>query len=97
MSALRDHLFRLLQDPRVMKLMQDPRAQQAVMKGFRLRGRIEGAIDRRMQKVAGVLNLATQRDVRALQKRIRYLERALHDAEDRLTDAENIRAAQGRS
>ena len=80
-----------------MKLMQDPRAQRAVMKGFRLRGRIEGALDRRMQKVAGVLNLATQRDVRALQKRIRDLERALHYAEERLTDAEHIRAAQGRN
>lgn len=95
MSTLRHRLFQLLQDPRVAKLIQDPRAQRLVMKGFRLRGRVEGAVDRRVQRIAGALSLATQRDIRALHKRIRYLEQALHDAEDRLTDAERNRATRG--
>ncbi|KPK14785.1 MAG: hypothetical protein AMJ62_11800 [Myxococcales bacterium SG8_38] len=97
MNALQDRLFRLLQDPRVMKLMQDPRAQKLIMKGFRFRGRVEGAVDRRVQSIAGRLNLATQRDLRALQKRIRHLEQAVRDAEERLTDAEDARAGRGRS
>lgn len=97
MSPLQDRLFRLLQDPRVMKLMQDPRAQKLIMKGFRFRGRVEGAVDRRVQSIAGKLNLATQRDLRALQKRIRHLEQALREAEERLTDSEDARAARGRS
>jgi polyhydroxyalkanoate synthesis regulator phasin len=75
--------------------MQDPRAQQLVIKGFRLRGRVQGAVDRRVQKIAGALSLATQRDIRALQKRIRHLEQALQDAEDRLMDAESNRGARG--
>jgi polyhydroxyalkanoate synthesis regulator phasin len=80
-----------------MKLMQDPRMQRLVMRGFRMRGRVEGAIDRTVQRVAGRLNLATQRDVRALQKRIRYLEKALHEAEERLTESEDARAPRGHS
>lgn len=79
-----------------MKLMQDPRAQQLIMKGFRLRGRVEGAVDRRVQSIAPKLNLATQRDLRSLKKRIRYLEQALHDAEERLNDAGIARAERDR-
>lgn len=97
MSALRDRVLQLLRDPRVAKLMQDPRVQRLVMRGFRTRGRIQGAIDRRVQRLAGRLDLATQRDIRALQKRIRYLEKALYEAEERLTEAEDARAGRDRS
>lgn len=80
-----------------MKLMQEPRMQRLVMRGFRMRGRVEGAVDRTVQRVAGRLNLATQRDLRALQKRIRYLEQALLEAEERLIQAEDARAARDHS
>lgn len=97
MARLKDRLFTLLRDPRVAKLMKDPRAQQLVVRAFRFRGRVEGALDQRVQRVAGILNLATQRDLRALQRRIRHLESELREAQERLTDAEGAREAPARS
>ena len=95
MADLKDRLFRLLGDPRVAKLMQDPKVQQLVVKGLRFRGRVEGAFDRRVQRIAGMLNLATQRDLRSLHRRIRHLEEELRQAEERLTEAQDDRTARG--
>ena len=97
MTTLKDRLFALLQDPRVAKLMQDPRVQELVVKAFRFRGRVEGALEQRVQRIAGMLNLATQRDLRSLQRRIRHLERELREAEERVTEAEDVREAPARS
>jgi hypothetical protein len=97
MAELKDRLFKLLQDPRVAKLMQDPKVQQALVKSFRFRGRVEGAMDKRVQQLAGVLNLATQRDLRSLQRRIRHLEQELREAQERIIEAEDAREAQARS
>lgn len=97
MTELRDRLFKLLQDPRIAKLMQNQKVQQAVVRGFRFRGRIEGVWDQRAQQVASMLNLATQRDLRSLQRRIRHLEQELRDAQERLIEAEDAREAQARS
>jgi len=97
MAALKDRLLRLLGDKRVAKLMQDPKVQELVVKGFRFRGHVEGAVDRRVQRIAGMLNLATQRDLRSLRRRIRHLEEELRRAEERLTEAEDDRGARARS
>ena len=97
MATLKDRLFTLIQDPRVVKLMRDPKVQRLAVKGFRFRGRVEGAFDERVQRVAGMLNLATQRDLRSLQRRIRHLERELREAEERFTDAEVVREAPARN
>ena len=97
MSTLRKRLFEALQDPRVAELMKNPRIQAAVIRAFRIRGRVEGAMDRQLQAIAHRLNLATQKDLRATHRRIRELERELRDAEQRLTVAEVDREAQGRS
>lgn len=97
MTALKDRLFKLLRDPRVAKLMQNPTVQQAVVKGFRFRGRAQGAMDKRVQRMASALNLATQRDLRSLQRRIRHLERELREAQERIIEAEDARAARARS
>ena len=96
MTGLKDPLLRLVQDPRVARLARNPKVQRWLVKGFRLRGRIEGAVDRRVQGIASALNLATQRDLRSLHRRIRHLERELRDAEERLTEAEDARET-GRS
>lgn len=93
MATLKDRLFALLQDPRVAQLIQDPKVQELAVKAFRFRGRVEGALEQRVQRIAGVLNLATQRDLRSLQRRLRQLERELREAEERLTDAEDAREA----
>lgn len=90
MTTLKDRLFKLLQDPRVARLMQDPKVQKALVKSLRFRGRVQGAMDQRVQRIASVLNLATQRDLRSLQRRMRHLEQELREAED-------AREAQARS
>lgn len=97
MTELKDRLFKLLQDPRVAKLLQDPNVQQTVMKGLRFRGRVEGAMERRVQQIANVLNLATQRDLRSLQRRIRHLEQELRAAQERIIEVEDVREAPARS
>jgi predicted nucleic acid-binding Zn-ribbon protein len=97
MATLKERLFTVLQDPRVAKLMRDPNVQKVAIKVFRFRGRVEGAVDHRIQRIAGMLNLATQRDLRSLQRRIRHLERELREAEERLTDAEDAREAPAHS
>ena len=81
----------LVQDPRVAKLLQDPSVQEWVVKGFRYRGRLEGAFNAGVQRIAGALNLATQRDRRALHRKIRDLEQAMSDAEERLIESEDAR------
>jgi polyhydroxyalkanoate synthesis regulator phasin len=91
MSRLKERVFRLMQDPRVSELMRDPRLQDLVVRAFRLRGRVEGAADRQLQRVAGRLNLATQKDLRAMHRRIRHLERELRETEERLNEAEGAR------
>jgi hypothetical protein len=97
MTRLKDRLVTLLQDPRLAKLMRDPNVQRFAVKAFRFRGRVEGVVDQRVQRIAGMLNLATQRDLRSLQRRIRHLERELREAEERLTDAEDAREAPAHS
>jgi hypothetical protein len=97
MTSLKDQLSKLLQDPRTARLMKDPRVQRAVVEGFRLKGRVEGALGQRLQRVAGSLSLATQRDLRALHRRIRHLERELRETEERLIEAEDTRVAPDRS
>jgi len=97
MSRLKERFFRLMQDPRVAELVRDPRVQELAVRAFRLRGRIEGAADRNLQRVAGRLNLATQKDLRAMHRRIRHLERELREAEGRINEAEETREALDRS
>ena len=97
MGALKDRLFKAMQDPRFAQLMRDPRVQTAAVRALRLRGRVEGAIDRRLESMAGRLNLATQKDLRGLHRRIRHLEQELREAEERLIDAEAHREAPARS
>ncbi len=91
MSELDKRLRRVLQDPRVAKRLQDPKLQEWIVKGFRYRGRLEGAFHAGVQRVAGVLNLATQRDLRALHRKIRELEQELREAEEKLIEAEDAR------
>lgn len=77
MGAFRNRLLRVLQDPRVAKLLADPRAQQALMRVLRFRGRVQEQYDRRLERMARRLNLATAREVRELKRTIRRLEEEL--------------------
>ena len=97
MNTLRKRLLEALQDPRIAELVSDPRVQAAVGRAFRIRGRVEGAVDRQLQSIAHRLNLATQKDLRAMHRQIRQLERELQEAEERLIGAEADREARARS
>lgn len=97
MSELSARLLELMQDPRVSKWMGDPRVQRLVVRVLRTRGRIEGALEVSIQRAAGRLHLATQKDVRALHRRIRDLERELREAEERLSEVRDDREAGVRS
>jgi hypothetical protein len=97
MLGLKERVVSLLQDPRVARLLQDPKVQELVLKVFRVRGRVQGAFEERVQQIAQVLNLATHRDLRALQRRIRHLERELREAEERFTEPEDDREAPARN
>ena len=79
MDDLRNWLLRLLQDPRVAKVLRDPRAQSALMRALRLRGRVQEQVDARLERIARRLNLATAREVRELKRTIRRLEEKLRD------------------
>ncbi len=79
MGDLQSRLLRLLQDPRVAKLLRDPRMQKALMRGLRFRGRVQEEIDRRFERMARRLNLATAREVRELKRTIRRLEEELRE------------------
>ncbi len=93
MSLFRKKMVELMQDPRVSQLMRDPRVQDLAVRAFRLRGRVEGAVDQQLQRAAGRLRLATQKDLRGLHRRIRHLERELREAEERLIEREDAREA----
>ena len=93
MRSLKERLLNLAQDPRFIELMKDPRVQQLAVRAFRLRGRIEGAVDQHLHRVADLLNLATQKDLRALHRRIRHLEQELREAKANLSDAEGAEEA----
>lgn len=84
MSRLRERLIKALQDPKVVALLQKPHVQTALVRALRFRGRVEGRVDRRLDQAAALLNLATQKDVRTLERRIRDLERELREARDQL-------------
>jgi polyhydroxyalkanoate synthesis regulator phasin len=85
MSALEDRLLKVLRDPKVAALLQDPRVQTALVRALRFRGRVEAEVNRRLDRAANRLNLATQKDVRALHRRIRQLERELREAQEKLS------------
>jgi polyhydroxyalkanoate synthesis regulator phasin len=93
MSRLKERIFELMQDPRVGDLMRNRRVQELAVRALRLRGRVEGAADRQLERIAGRLNLATQKDLRAMYRRIRHLEQELREAEERLIEAEDAREA----
>lgn len=71
---------KLMQDPRFMKLMQDERVMKAVMNAMQLRGRVQESFDQRAQRLAKALNLATEKEVKALERTIRRMERDLDEA-----------------
>ena len=81
MSSLKKNLFkqgmRLMSDPRVMKLMQDERVMKAVMAAMSMPGKAQTFAKEQVEHIAKAMALATEGEVRDLQRTVRKLEEDL--------------------
>jgi hypothetical protein len=66
-----------MSDPRVMKVMQDERVMKAVMQMMTVPGKVQTFTNEQVEKLAKVMNLATEDEVNDLKRQIRRLEEEL--------------------
>jgi len=66
--------MKLISDPRVMKLMQDPRVMKAVMGAMSVPGKVQTFTTEGAEKIAKAMALATEDEVKDLQRTVRRLE-----------------------
>jgi hypothetical protein len=66
--------MKLMSDPRVMKLMQDPRFMKAVMQLIAVPGKVQSFTHDSVEKLAKVMALATEDEVKDLRRTVRRLE-----------------------
>src|SRR5580704_12875142 len=78
MSSLKKTLLergmRLMSDPRVLKLIQDERVAKAVMVAMSVPGRAQSFAKEQAENIAKAMALATEGEVRDLQRTVRKLE-----------------------
>lgn len=67
----------LLQDPRVAKVVQDPRVMSGIVGAMRLRSDVERSLNERWKQLAKVLHLASEDEIRELQRAVARLEQEL--------------------
>jgi hypothetical protein len=81
MSSLKKTLLeqgmKLMSDPRVMKLMQDERVMKAVMAAMSVPGRAQSFARDQAENIARAMALATEGEVKDLQRTVRRLEEEL--------------------
>jgi hypothetical protein len=89
MSSLKKTLLKqgmkLMSDPRVMKLMQDERVMKALMAAMSMPGKAQTFAKEQVENLAKAMALATEGEVKDLQRTVRKLEEELA----------RIKAAQG--
>ena len=73
-KALLEQGMKLMSDPRVMKWMQDERVMKAVMAAMRMPGRAQSFAREQAESLAKAMSLATEDEVRDLQRTVRRLE-----------------------
>jgi uncharacterized protein YlxW (UPF0749 family) len=73
-QSLMDKGIKLMTDPRVMKLMQDPRVMKAVMGAMSMPGKVQSFTTEQTEKIAKAMALATEDEVKDLQRTVRRLE-----------------------
>ena len=82
--ALKDFItkqgFKLMQDPRFMKIIQDERVMKGVMQALQLRGRLQDEFDEQVDRIAKSVGLATRREIRELKRTIRRMQGELDRA-----------------
>jgi hypothetical protein len=81
MSSLKKTLMKqgmkLMSDPRVMKLMQDERVMKALMAAMSMPGKAQNFAREQVENIAKAMALATEGEVRDLQRTVRKLEEEL--------------------
>ena len=73
-QTLMDRGIKLMTDPRVMKMMQYPRVMKAVMSAMSMPGRVQSFGSEQAEKIAKAMALATEDEVKDLQRTVRRLE-----------------------
>jgi cell division FtsZ-interacting protein ZapD len=76
-KSLLEQGMRLMSDPRVVKLMQDDRVMKAVMAAMSMPGRAQSFAKDQAEHIAKAMALATEGEVRDLQRTVRKLEEEL--------------------
>ena len=66
--------MKLMSDPRVMKLMQDERVMKALMTAMSMPGKMQTFTQEQAEKLAKVMALATEDEVKDLRRTVRRLE-----------------------
>ncbi|MDP9002517.1 MAG: hypothetical protein M3O46_20695 [Myxococcota bacterium] len=69
--------MKLMTDPRVMKLMQDERVMKAVMAAMSMPGKAQAFVKEHAENIAKAMALATEGEVKDLQRTVRKLEEEL--------------------
>jgi hypothetical protein len=81
MTSLKKTLLRqgmkLMSDPRVMKLMQDERVMKAMMAAMSMPGKAQTFAREQVENLARAMALATEAEVKDLQRTVRKLEEEL--------------------
>ena len=66
--------MKLMSDPHVMKLMQDERVMKALMTAMSMPGKMQTFTQEQAEKLAKVMALATEDEVKDLRRTVRRLE-----------------------
>ena len=74
-KTLADQGMKLMGDPRVLKMMQDERFMKVMMAAMQLPGKVQTFTEDQKEAFSKSMGLATERDVKDLQRTVRALER----------------------
>lgn len=84
----------LMQDPRVAKVVQDPRVMNGIITAMRLRTDVQRGLNERARQMVKALHLASEDEVRELQRAVSRLE---HELERERARNQRREAPDGRS
>jgi len=76
-KTLLEQGMKLMSDPRVAKLMQDERVMKALMAAMSMPGKAQSFAREQAENIAKAMALATEGEVRDLQRTVRKLEQEL--------------------
>lgn len=78
--------MKLMSDPRVLKLMQDERFMKVMMTAMTVPGKVQTFTDEHREAFITAMGLATQDEVRDLQRTVQALEEQIAELRSRLDE-----------